>query len=103
VGIWPIVMGMTQWISMKMNPAPTDPVQQKMFAYMPLIFTFMLSTMPAGLVIYWTWNNLLTVTQQYIVMRRQGVEIHLFNNLKLPDFLKRFAGGAAHTKTHPGE
>jgi YidC/Oxa1 family membrane protein insertase len=103
VGLWPIVMGMTQWIQMKMNPPAPDPVQQKMFAYMPLIFTFMLSSMPAGLVIYWTWNNLLTVTQQYVVMRRQGVEVHLFNNLKVPDFLKRLAGGSARTKTLPGE
>jgi len=103
VGLWPIMMGMTQWVQMKMNPAPADPVQQKMFAYMPLIFTFMLSSMPAGLVIYWTWNNLLTVAQQYAMMRRQGVEIHLFENLKLPAFLRRPTGGSAPPKTQPGE
>jgi YidC/Oxa1 family membrane protein insertase len=74
-----------------------------MFAYMPLMFMFMLANMPAGLVIYWTWNNLLTVTQQYVVMRRQGVEIHLFNNLKLPDSIRRLAGGGARANTHPGE
>jgi YidC/Oxa1 family membrane protein insertase len=50
---------------------------------MPLIFTFMFATFPAGLVIYYTWNNLLSVTQQYFIMRREGVEVHLFENLKL--------------------
>jgi YidC/Oxa1 family membrane protein insertase len=50
---------------------------------MPIIFTFMMAGFPAGLVIYWTWNNLLTATQQYVVMRRQGVEVHLLENLKL--------------------
>ncbi len=103
VGLWPVIMGMTQWIQMKMNPAPADPMQQRMFAYMPLIFTFMLATMPAGLVIYWTWNNLLSVTQQYIMMRRQGVEVHLVKNLKVPDVLRRLAGGGARANTHPGE
>jgi YidC/Oxa1 family membrane protein insertase len=83
IGIWPILMGCTQWLQTKMNPAPADPVQAKMFAYMPLIFTFMFATFPAGLVIYYTWNNLLSVAQQYVMMRRQGVEIHLFENLKL--------------------
>ncbi|HEY5048204.1 MAG TPA: membrane protein insertase YidC [Rhizomicrobium sp.] len=103
IGLWPILMGITQWLQMKMNPAPADPVQQRMFAFMPLIFTFMLSSMPAGLVIYWTWNNLLSVAQQYVMMRRQGVEIHLFNNVKLPESLRRLAGGGASAKTHPGE
>jgi YidC/Oxa1 family membrane protein insertase len=83
IGIWPILMGCTQWLQTKMNPAPADPVQAKMFAYMPLIFTFMFATFPAGLVIYYTWNNLLSVAQQYVMMRRQGVEVHLFENLKL--------------------
>jgi len=89
IGIWPVLMGITQWLQTKMNPAPADPVQARMFAYMPLIFTFMLATFPAGLVIYWTWNNLLSVTQQYVIMRRQGVQVHLFENLKPPAFLKR--------------
>src|SRR5579862_2798644 len=62
IGIWPALMGVTQWLQTKMNPAPADPVQARMFAFMPIIFTFMLATFPAGLVIYWTWNNLLTVT-----------------------------------------
>jgi YidC/Oxa1 family membrane protein insertase len=93
IGIWPVLMGITQWLQTKMNPAPADPVQARMFAYMPLIFTFMLATFPAGLVIYWTWNNLLSVTQQYVIMRRQGVKVHLFENLKPPAFLKRLTAG----------
>jgi YidC/Oxa1 family membrane protein insertase len=83
IGIWPILMGITQWLQTRLNPAPTDPIQARMFAFMPLIFTFMLATFPAGLVIYWTWNNLLSVTQQYFIMRRQGVPVHLLENLKL--------------------
>jgi YidC/Oxa1 family membrane protein insertase len=82
IGVWPILYGITQWVLSKLNPAPADPVQAKMFTYMPVIFTFMFATFPAGLVIYYTWNNLLTITQQWIIMSRHGVEIHLFENLK---------------------
>jgi YidC/Oxa1 family membrane protein insertase len=84
VGIWPILMGITQFVQTKLNPAPSDPTQAKLFTMMPIIFTFMFATFPAGLVIYYTWNNLLTVAQQWFIMRKEGVEIHLFNNLKLP-------------------
>jgi YidC/Oxa1 family membrane protein insertase len=91
IGIWPAMMGVTQWLQTKMNPAPADPVQARMFTFMPIIFTFMLATFPAGLVIYWTWNNLLSVAQQYVMMRRQGVEVHLFSGVKAPAFLKRLA------------
>ena len=82
VGIWPILMGMTQFVQTKLNPAPSDPVQAKMFTLMPVIFTFMFATFPAGLVIYYTWNNLLTIAQQWFIMHKEGVEIHLFENLK---------------------
>ena len=61
LGIWPLIMGVSMFFQMKMNPEPADPVQKSMFAWMPVIFTFMLGTFPAGLVIYWTWNNTLTV------------------------------------------
>ena len=57
IGIWPLIMGVTMWVQMKLNPAPPDPVQQKMFAWMPVFFTFLLASFPAGLVIYWAWNN----------------------------------------------
>ncbi len=83
IGIWPILMGMTQFVQTKLNPAPSDPVQARMFALMPVIFAFMFATFPAGLVIYYTWNNLLTVAQQWFIMHKEGVEIHLFENLKL--------------------
>ncbi|MBM3608111.1 MAG: membrane protein insertase YidC, partial [Alphaproteobacteria bacterium] len=81
MGIWPILMGITMFLQMKMNPEPTDPVQKAMFAWMPLIFTFMLASFPAGLVIYWTWNNILSILQQYYIMRKQGVKVELWDNL----------------------
>lgn len=81
VGIWPVLMGVTQWVQTKMNPAPSDPTQAKVFGWMPWIFMFMMAAFPAGLVIYWTWNNILSIAQQYVMMRREGVEVHLFNNL----------------------
>ncbi|HRK24879.1 MAG TPA: membrane protein insertase YidC, partial [Beijerinckiaceae bacterium] len=82
VGVWPVLMGITMWLQMKMNPEPPDPVQKQIFAWMPLIFTFMLGSFPAGLVIYWAWNNLLSVIQQYVIMRQQGVKVELWDNLK---------------------
>jgi YidC/Oxa1 family membrane protein insertase len=88
IGVWPMLMGISQWVTTKLNPAPADPVQAQMFTYMPLIFTALMANFASGLVIYWTWNNILTGLQQYAVMRRQGVEIHLFKNLSMPAFLR---------------
>jgi YidC/Oxa1 family membrane protein insertase len=70
VGALPIIMGFTMFLQQRLNPAPPDPVQARMFQFMPIIFTFMLARFPAGLVLYWTWNNLLTVGQQWLIMRR---------------------------------
>jgi YidC/Oxa1 family membrane protein insertase len=70
VGALPIIMGITMFMQQKLNPAPPDPVQARMFQFMPIMFTFMLARFPAGLVLYWTWNNLLTVGQQWLIMRR---------------------------------
>lgn len=70
IGIWPVLMGVSMWVQQKLNPTPSDPIQAKVFAYMPLIFTFFLATFPAGLVIYWTWNNVLSMAQQWLIMRR---------------------------------
>ncbi len=81
IGIWPLIMGVTMFVQMKMNPAPPDPVQQAMFSWMPVMFTFMLGSFPAGLVIYWSWNNTLSVSQQYLIMRRHGVKVELWDNL----------------------
>ena len=70
LGIWPIIMGFTMFFQQKLNPPPPDPVQAKLFQFMPLLFTFMLARFPAGLVIYWSWNNTLTIAQQWLIMRR---------------------------------
>ncbi len=75
IGGWPLIMGLTMWLQQKLNPAPTDPIQQKIFAFLPIIFTIMLARFPAGLVIYWAWNNLLSILQQYLIMRSAGVKI----------------------------
>jgi len=82
LGVWPIIMGITMWFQMKLNPTPPDPTQKMIFDWMPLVFTFMLASFPAGLVIYWAWNNLLSVLQQSYIMRRNGVKVELFDNLK---------------------
>jgi YidC/Oxa1 family membrane protein insertase len=82
LGVWPAVMGVTMWVQMKLNPAPPDPTQQIIFNWMPLIFTFMLAGFPAGLVIYWAWNNTLSVIQQSVIMHRNGAKIELWSNLK---------------------
>ncbi len=82
IGVWPILMGITMFVQMKMNPEPTDPVQKTMFTWMPIVFTFMLASFPAGLVIYWTWNNLLSIAQQWFIMKKNGVKVELFDNLK---------------------
>ena len=82
LGIWPIIMGVTMWAQMKLNPPPPDPTQQMIFDWMPVVFTFMLAGFSAGLVIYWAWNNTLSVLQQAFIMRRHGTKIELWDNLK---------------------
>jgi len=82
LGFWPAIMGVTMWVQMKLNPAPPDPTQQMIFNWMPLIFTFMLASFPAGLVIYWAWNNSLSVLQQSVIMHKNGAKIELWDNLK---------------------
>ena len=70
LGIWPILMGVSMFLQMRLNPAPPDPIQAKVFQFMPIFFTFLLATFPAGLVIYWTWNNLLSMAQQWYILKR---------------------------------
>jgi YidC/Oxa1 family membrane protein insertase len=82
LGIWPILMGITMWAQMKMNPSPPDPTQKMIFDWMPVIFTFLLASFPAGLVIYWTWNNFLSVLQQGVIMKRNGAKIELWDNVR---------------------
>ena len=72
IGIWPLIMGGTMWLQHKLNPAPPDPIQAKVFAWMPVIFTVMLANFPAGLVIYWAWNNVLSIGQQWLIMKKSG-------------------------------
>ncbi|GHD56653.1 membrane protein insertase YidC [Thalassobaculum fulvum] len=73
IGAWPVLMGLTMFLQQKLNPQPTDPVQAKVFMFLPIMFTFLLGHFAAGLVIYWTWNNLLSIAQQAIIMRRMGI------------------------------
>ena len=82
IGVWPIIMGITMWVQMQMNPAPTDPIQATFFKWMPILFTFMLASFPAGLVIYWAWNNALSIGQQWLIMRKFGVKVELWDNMK---------------------
>jgi YidC/Oxa1 family membrane protein insertase len=82
LGVWPIIMGITMWFQMKLNPPPPDPTQKMIFDYMPIIFTFMLASFSAGLVIYWAWNNTLSVLQQSFIMHRHGAKIELWDNLR---------------------
>ena len=100
LGIWPLIMGITMWVQMRLNPPPPDPTQAMIFNWMPVIFTFMLGTFPAGLVIYWAWNNLLSVAQQWVIMKRHGAEVNLLGNItqsfkRKPKTTEKPAGGKA--------
>ncbi|WP_169567312.1 membrane protein insertase YidC [Sneathiella limimaris] len=76
IGILPLLMGLSMYLQQKFNPQPADPVQAKIFMFMPIFFTFLLASFPAGLVIYWTWNNILSIAQQWYIMRRMGVSVN---------------------------
>jgi YidC/Oxa1 family membrane protein insertase len=82
LGVWPLVMGVTMWLQMKMNPEPTDEIQKTMFAWMPVMFTFTMGSFASGLIIYWSWNNLLSIIQQGVIMKRAGVKFELWDNLR---------------------
>ena len=82
VGVWPILMGITMWLQMQLNPPQPDPIQQQIFQWMPLMFTFLLATFPAGLVIYWAWSNTLSIIQQWYINKKNGAETHLLANIK---------------------
>ena len=81
IGVFPILMGVTMWMQQKLNPAPTDPTQKMIFAWMPWVFMFMLGRFASGLVIYWCANNIITFTQQYVIMRSQGIHVDLLGNI----------------------
>ncbi|HUB64821.1 MAG TPA: membrane protein insertase YidC [Methylocella sp.] len=81
LGAWPVIMGITMFLQMKVNPEPADPVQKQVFTWMPVLFTFTLGSFASGLVIYWSWNNFLSIIQQTTIMKRAGVKIELWDNL----------------------
>lgn len=91
IGVWPLLMGITMWMQTSLNPPPTDPTQAMIFKLMPFIFTIFLANFAAGLVLYWTWSNTLTIMQQYAIMKRHGVETG-FDDApqKLRNFIARF-------------
>ena len=89
IGAFSILMGFTMWLQTNLNPPPADPVQAKIFSYMPILFVFMLANFPAGLVIYWTWNNILSIAQQIFIMKSTGTPI---------DFLDRLRGMAGRLR-----
>ena len=82
IGILPLLLGISMWVQQKLNPAPTDPTQAMIFAWMPWVFMFMLGSFASGLVVYWIANNTITFTQQYLIMRSQGYTPDIFGNIK---------------------
>jgi len=74
IGIWPIAMGLSMWVQQKLNPKPPDPIQQKIFAFFPIFLTVILAPFPSGLVIYWTFNNIFTMIQQYYIQSKMTVK-----------------------------
>jgi YidC/Oxa1 family membrane protein insertase len=81
LGVWPLIMGCTMWVQMRLTPQQGDATQAAILNWMPVIFTFTLGTFPAGLVIYWSWNNFLSICQQYFIMSRHGAKVDLFGNI----------------------
>ncbi|MEO0487630.1 MAG: membrane protein insertase YidC [Pseudomonadota bacterium] len=82
LGILPLLLGISMWLQQKLNPAPTDPTQAMIFAWMPWVFMFMLGTFASGLIVYWIANNVITFSQQYLIMRSQGVKPDVFGNIR---------------------
>ena len=74
IGIWPILMGASMWVQQKLNPAPADPIQAKIFAFFPIFLTIILASFPSGLVVYWTINNILTIAQQWVIIKKTKVK-----------------------------
>ncbi|MFN0218828.1 MAG: membrane protein insertase YidC [Hyphomicrobium sp.] len=95
IGVWPLIMGITMWVQMQLNPPQPDPVQQQIFQWMPVMFTFLLASFPAGLVIYWAWSNLLSIAQQWHINKKNGAEVHLMQNIKrtFGPLIGRFGSG----------
>lgn len=95
LGILPIFLGVSMWLQQKLNPAPSDPTQQMIFAWMPWVFMFMLGNFASGLVLYWIANNVITFAQQYVIMRSHGAKPDVFGNIK--SSIRRKKNAAADT------
>ena len=91
IGAWPLIYLVTMWVQMQLNPQQPDPVQQQIFNWMPVMFTFIMAQFPVGLVIYWAWGNILGLLQQYYINKKHGAEIHLWKNLGVDKLLNRYA------------
>ena len=92
IGLLPIVLGISMWLQQKLNPAPTDPVQGRILAWMPVVFMFMLGRFASGLVLYWITNNTITFAQQYLIMWSHGKRPDIFGNIRKPKFLAANSG-----------
>ena len=101
IGILPLLLGITMWLQQKLNPAPTDPVQQQIFAWMPWVFMFMLGGFASGLVVYWITNNTITFTQQYLIMWSHGKRPDIFGNIRSSRAAKAEAKVAANNPSPP--
>ncbi|MFQ5563034.1 MAG: membrane protein insertase YidC [Parvularculaceae bacterium] len=89
IGVLPLLMGAAMWFQTKLNPPPADPMQAQMFAMMPIVFTFLFARFAAGLVLYWFWNTALSILQQWLIMKKNGVSIDWGERFKLPSFLTK--------------
>jgi YidC/Oxa1 family membrane protein insertase len=102
IGILPIMLGVSMWFQQKLNPAPADPTQAMIFAWLPWVFMFMLGSFASGLVVYWIANNTITFTQQYIIMRSHGSKPDLFGNIK-SGFRKKAAANDVRPPSSKGK
>jgi YidC/Oxa1 family membrane protein insertase len=101
IGVLPILLGITMWLQQKLNPAPSDPVQQQIFAWMPWVFMFMLGSFASGLVVYWITNNTITFVQQYLIMWSHGKRPDIFGNIRAAKAAKSEAKTAVPATTPP--
>ncbi|HPE31956.1 MAG TPA: membrane protein insertase YidC, partial [Parvularculaceae bacterium] len=84
IGVLPLLMGVAMWFQTKLNPPPSDPMQAQIFGLMPIMFTFLFASFASGLVLYWFWNTFLSIGQQWVIMKRNGVSVDWGTNLNLP-------------------
>jgi YidC/Oxa1 family membrane protein insertase len=103
IGVLPLLLGISMWLQQKLNPSPTDPTQAMIFAYMPWIFMFMLGSFASGLIVYWIANNVITFTQQYLIMWSHGHRPDLFDNIRKGFSRKKPAAAVPEPKNKPGK